>query len=234
MSLFWLLVIAISVFLLIIICIIFWATSYQGSDKTNDSDEWRGLGSSAEKALYHTLIEKFDVPEGQIFHNVYIPASNGKTSEIDVLVVSKKGLFVFECKDYGGSIYGDANRPKWLQYIGDQRNFFYSPLLQNKNHAKYLRVFFSKDRIEVPVIPIIWTTIRGDWSVKNLKDNDYIIGLNCRFGDIYENLPDSPEIAKNFNKILAKLSPLACPDESIREKHMEQVRRIQETKSRRY
>ncbi|MBQ3436742.1 NERD domain-containing protein [Candidatus Saccharibacteria bacterium] len=43
---------------------------------------------------------------------------------------------------------------RWIQYIGREKNHFYSPLLQNKNHAKYLKNFLARDKIEVPIIPL--------------------------------------------------------------------------------
>lgn len=98
-----------------------WLFGCHGIDKIKHPEEWKTIGSSGERILYITLTKKFQIPENQIFRNVYIPTRNGKTSEIDLLVVSKKGLFVFECKNYGGNIYGDANREKWIQYLGKKR-----------------------------------------------------------------------------------------------------------------
>ncbi|MBQ7529857.1 NERD domain-containing protein, partial [bacterium] len=49
--------------------------------------------------------------------NVYIRTPNG-TTEIDLIVLSRKGLLVFECKNYNGNIYGDGRRKKWIQYLG--------------------------------------------------------------------------------------------------------------------
>lgn len=67
-------------------------------DKLRHSKEWKDTGKSGEQILYRTLVDKFYVPVNQILRNVHIPTSDSKTSEIDLLVVSKKGLLVFECK----------------------------------------------------------------------------------------------------------------------------------------
>ena len=211
--------------LLFLACGFIWLFFNHGIDKLKHPEEWKDTGSSGERIVYNTLIQKFNIQKNQILRNVYIPTENGKTSEIDLLVISKKGIFVFECKNYGGNIYGDANRPKWIQYIGHKKNYFYSPLLQNKNHAKHLKEFLAQDDIEVPIIPLVTTITRGNWKVKNLKDGDYILGINCHLKDIYENTPDSDAIAKNFKKILAKLAPLSRPDETTREKHIGQIRK---------
>ncbi|MBQ6127592.1 NERD domain-containing protein [Candidatus Saccharibacteria bacterium] len=182
---------------------------YHDFDKNIDPEEWKDAGRSGERILYKTLHRRYGIPEEQIFRNVYVPNKKGQDAEIDLLVVSRKGIFVFECKNYGGNIYGDAKRRKWVQYIGRKKSYFYSPLLQNKNHAKYLKIFLARDKIEVPIIPLVSTITRGNWKVRNLKKSDYVLGLNCHFRDIYEKLSDSEAVARNYKKIMAKLAPLS-------------------------
>ena len=201
-----------------------WLFGCQGIDKLKHPEEWKDAGNSGERILYNTLIKKFSIPENQIFRNVYIPIKNGKTSEIDLLAVSKKGLFVFEVKNYGGNIYGDAKRPKWIQYIGNKKNYFYSPLLQNKNHAKYLKDFLAENKIEVPIIPLVSTITRGNWKINNLKSDDYILGYNCHLKDVYNDLPDLEQMSTLFKPILAKLTPLSRPGEDIKEKHINDIK----------
>ena len=201
-----------------------WLFGCHGIDKIKHPEEWQTAGSAGERIFYSTLTKKFNIPENQILRNVYIPTKDGKTSEIDLLVISKKGIFVFEIKNYGGNIYGDANRSKWIQYIGRQKNFFYNPLLQNKNHAKHLKQFLAQDGIEIPIIPLISTITRGKWKVKNLKPGDYILGYNCHLKDIYKNTPNSATMAKHSKTILTKLTPLSRTSEDIKEKHIKAIK----------
>lgn len=49
--------------------------------------------------------------DGEILRNVYIPKDNGETSEIDVMFITQKGIFVFESKNYSGWIFGEE---KWI------------------------------------------------------------------------------------------------------------------------
>lgn len=209
---------------LFIVAGLLWIFFNHGLDKLEHPEEWKGASNSGERILYNTLAKKFGIPENQILRNVYIPTKNGKTSEIDLLVVSKKGIFVFEVKNYGGNIYGDANRSKWIQYIGHQKYYFYSPLLQNKNHAKNLKQFLAESKIKVPIIPLISTTSRANWKIKNLKSNDFILGLNCHFREIYGNLTDSEMIAKDFKRIITAITPLSRPNEDIKARHIEQTK----------
>lgn len=192
-------------------------------DNVKNKDEYSDSGKTGERILYNTLKNDLKVPEDQIFRNVYIPYDKNKTSEIDLLVVSKKGIFVFECKNYCGKIYGDAKYVKWIQYIGNEKHEFYSPLFQNKAHAKRLNDFLNKNEIEIPIIPLVSAISRGKWKIRNLHDDDYVLGINCHLMDIYNELPDSDDMSKNFNRIIKLIKPLERPDEEVRKKHIKQV-----------
>lgn len=103
---------AITAVVLFIIASLIWLFACHGIDKIRHPEEWTNEGKSGEQIIYRTLIDQIYVPENQILRNVYVPTADGKTSEIDLLVVSKKGLLVFECKNYAGNVYGDAQRNK--------------------------------------------------------------------------------------------------------------------------
>lgn len=185
-------------------------------------DSAKKAGDISEAAVRSLLINNFNVPTKQILRNVYIPVGNGGTTEIDVLVVSKKGLLIFECKNYGGNIYGDVNMEKWIQYIGKQKNYFYNPFKQNKTHVKYLKKFLQRFG-DVPVIPFVAVSARGKWAVRKMSDDDYLLGYNCQFAEIYGNLPNSAIMEQNFNDILNVLCMFSSPEKSIRDKHIQQV-----------
>ena len=202
---------------------VIWLFFDHGIDKIKHPEEWKDAGKSGERIIYLALVHNLKIPENQIFRNVYIPTEDNNTSEIDLLIVSKKGLFVLECKNYSGNIYGDTTRQKWVQYLGGQKTYFYNPLMQNKNHAKHLREFLTIYKIEVPIIPLVTTISRGKWKVKNLKSDDYILGLNCHLKDIYNRMPISKECEQNIFTIMNKLKSLSRPNNSIKRKHIEQI-----------
>ena len=203
---------------------VIWLFFDHGVDKIKHPEEWKDAGKAGERIVYKTLTRDFKIPENQILRNVYIPVKGGKTSEIDLLVVSKKGLFVFECKNYAGNVYGDAKCKEWIQYLGKKKSYFYSPLLQNRNHAKYLKEFLNKFEINVPIIPMVTTISRGKWKVKNLSKEDYVLGINCHLKNIYGELKDSEEMKKRFREILEKLKSLERPSDTIKKNHVNQLR----------
>ena len=192
-------------------------------DRFKNPEEYKDAGSAGERIIFTTLRDKIHVPEKQILRNVYIPTADGRTSEIDILVVSRKGLFVFECKNYAGNIYGDMKRKKWVQYLGKQKSFFYNPFLQNKNHIKHLKKYLEQFG-DLPSIPLVTTISRGNWKVRNLGPTDYFLGYNCHLIDIYNAMQDSELMLKHFSSILDKLTPLSRPDETIRKQHIDTIK----------
>lgn len=208
--------------ILFIIGFIIWLFLGHGLDKMLHPEEWKDQGSSGERIIYRTLVDQIHVPEDQILRNVYVPTEDGKTSEIDLLVVSKKGLLVFECKNYAGNIYGDAKRNKWIQYLGKKKSFFYNPFMQNRSHVKHLKKYLEQYG-DLPAIPMVTTITRGKWKVKNYGPEDYLLGYNCHLKDILSKTPDSELMAQHFKAIIAKLQPLSRPGESIKEEHIEQI-----------
>lgn len=86
---------------------------------------------------------------GYCLRNVYVPRKDGTTSEIDVVYITPKGLFVIESKNYAGYIFGDERYKYWTStlYAGKNwlgfkkvdKNKFYNPIWQNNSHISALR-----------------------------------------------------------------------------------------------
>lgn len=214
----------IAAIVLFVLAVLIWLFFNHGIDKIRHPEEWKDQGSSGERIIYRTLVDQIHVPENQILRNIYVPTADGKTSEIDLLVVSKKGLLVFECKNYAGNIYGDASRKKWIQYLGKKKNFFYNPFMQNRTHVEHLKKYLEQYG-DIPAIPMVTTITRGTWKVKNYGPEDYLLGYNCHLKDILARTPDSELMAQHFKVILAKLQPLSRPDNSVKKEHIEQIRK---------
>ena len=69
-------------------------------------------GHMGEFRLYRKL-KRLMKAEDTIYTNIYLPGLNTTHTELDLLVVSKKGLIVYEVKNYGGYIYGSKRHWKW-------------------------------------------------------------------------------------------------------------------------
>jgi hypothetical protein len=64
---------------------------------------------------------------------------DGRTSQIDHIVVSDYGLFVIETKNYSGWILGSENADYWTQVIFQRKEKFYNPIRQNHSHILALK-----------------------------------------------------------------------------------------------
>lgn len=49
--------------------------------------------------------------------NLYIPKSNGETTELDVVLLHESGIYVFESKNYSGWIFGTESQQYWTQTL---------------------------------------------------------------------------------------------------------------------
>lgn len=69
-----------------------------------------------------------------VFHDLYIP--NGCShAQCDLIAVHCTGIYVFECKDRRGKIYGTERSKQWKCYLGGNEYQFYNPILQNRTHC---------------------------------------------------------------------------------------------------
>lgn len=85
---------------------------------------------------------------GYCLRNVYVPRANGSTSEIDLVYITRKGLFVIESKNYSGYIFGNERYQYWTSTLYAGKNWigfkqvekhkFYNPIWQNNSHIKAL------------------------------------------------------------------------------------------------
>ncbi len=122
--------------------------------------------------------ELTSLPEEYAVFSDVLFESNGKSTQIDHIVVSPYGVFVIETKGYKGWILGSENGEYWTQNIYGKKYQFYNPLLQNGGHIRFLS-YLLKD-IHVPrFIPIIVFDNRADIKV-HLKENIVINRCHLR------------------------------------------------------
>mgnify|MGYP001334085397 CR=1 FL=1 len=80
----------------------------------------------------------------KLLTNIYIPKNDGSTTEIDLLMINKTGIYVFESKNYGGWIFGDDKSKNWTQTLsGGKKNRFFNPIFQNKAHINALKNYLK-------------------------------------------------------------------------------------------
>ena len=151
----------------------------------------RGKGYYGEYLVFKELYPKL-TGCCKILMNLQIPTSNGRTTEIDLLLIHETGLYVFEMKHYKGTIYGKSSDQKWTQYFRTASNtHFYNPILQNQYHITALQKMFPDISIHSL---IVFTSPECDLRV---ECNELDITV-CQLGNLYIPL----HLLETRNKLL--------------------------------
>jgi hypothetical protein len=188
----------------------------------------RDIGRYGEYLTYKYL-KKFENKGSKFLFNVYLPKENGETSEIDVLMISPKGIFVFESKNYSGWIFGSENQKNWYQTLPkgkgrSHKEHFYNPIMQNRSHIKYLKMFLGE---QIPMRSIIVFSDRC--TLKNVKISSNDISVINRYNvesvvcGICNQTPEDVLTENDITEIYNKLYPCTQVDEIVKAKHIENI-----------
>lgn len=104
-------------------------------------------GMMGEYLCYEALME-FERDSIFLF-NVYLPKKNDDLIEIDMILITKYGIFVIESKNYAGILSGNDEDEQWNQLLPSkdlvmQNHLFYNPIHQNDYHLEILRQVIEK------------------------------------------------------------------------------------------
>lgn len=117
-------------------------------DKHKNSKNIEGImkaGKSGESKVAHYL-SFLDLKKYYVYNNVNITI-NGRTQQIDHLVVGNNGIFHLETKNYSGEIYIDKNE-KWSKTNRDRYELLDTPTCQILRHEQLLKeIIDSKYKI---------------------------------------------------------------------------------------
>ena len=158
-------------------------------------------------------------------HNIYVPYK-GRTSEIDVLLVHKKGIFVIESKNYSGWIFGNEQQRYWTQCLPNkEKNKFYNPIMQNATHINALSQYLDINKYNMKSFIVFSERCE----LKKIPNNteEYIILKRDR---LLRNIRTEIEVRQDIftenevDEIIAKLQPLTNVSQEEKEKHIEQIK----------
>lgn len=173
--------------------------------------------------LYHLSLKGYS---GYPYHNIYLPKGNGDYSEIDLAFVTKKGVFVFECKNYSGWIFGSEKDKYWTAtYVNGEKKQFYNPVMQNEAHIRVLKIHIGSaipcfsivvfsDRCELKKISV------NERQTKVLKIGD----LFDWFSKIWETIPDTLP-ATRVEEISELIKKNTHVESDIKKQHIESIKR---------
>lgn len=114
----------------------------------------------------------------KIFANIPVHYKRNR-SEIDLFLLSEKGIIIAEVKNHSGIISGHYNDPNWFQkkiYRDGKttENQFYNPLRQIKLQREILKSIFRNENIDVWIDSILIFSSQNANLKLVLRDNDYV------------------------------------------------------------
>ena len=113
-----------------------------------------------------------------VLHDVLIDGAAGRTSQIDLILIDPKGVYVVEVKSFEGAvIYGDCAKHDWYCYRGGKRFDFYNPKMQNEGHIRYLKKLLHEFG-NVPYYSIV-VLLCDDFNVSNINPKNRADTLIC-------------------------------------------------------
>ncbi len=179
--------------------------------------------------LIYKYLSYFEQTGARFLFNSYLPCENGKTTEVDVMMIHASGIYIFESKNYSGWIFGDSEQKMWTQSLSgrhgrSQKNKFYNPILQNKTHIKELRRIVGND---VPCYSIIVFSERCKLKKLNLHNSDVHVVKRENLRQLMENLrfANSASMSvETVEQIYRKLYPFTQVSEEVKADHVRNIK----------
>ena len=163
--------------------------------------------------------------KGRILRNVYVPKDNGETSEIDLLYITQKGIFVFESKNYSGWIFGDEKGQKWTMMLPNkEKHSFYNPVKQNQTHIKWLQNYIGEN---IPLFSIIVFSERCELKKITIVSQDVkVIKRDLTYAavrDIWDKNEDRLS-GEEVENLYIKLRNLTKVSKETKENHIQNIK----------
>lgn len=186
---------------------------------------YENLGQFGEFSTEYALINNNLDGELVVLKNIYVPYRD-KTSEIDLLMIHEKGIFVFESKNYSGWIFGNISQLKWTQSLQNGEKYhFYNPIRQNQTHIKALSEYLN-----MPISSFTSYIVFSErCSLKSVpEDTDQVIIV--RRPDMLKKLRAHLRASVNLYspeevlQLAQKLQPLVNKSEAEKQQHIDDIK----------
>lgn len=169
-------------------------------------------GIEGERYVVSRLKELLENDE-YILEGVLLPLYNGRKTELDCILITHKGIFCVEIKNWIGRISGDDESEFWLQEYRDyymenrkQRN----PVSQNEKHCEILEDFLDKKFFVDNVV--IFPSLEEGSNI----DSDFVFTIG-EFEEYYSTLENDEDFEGPLHFLFTKLSPYVASEEELRE-----------------
>ncbi|MFA7725622.1 MAG: nuclease-related domain-containing protein [Candidatus Izemoplasmatales bacterium] len=227
----WLIIEAIIILIIRIIkflydLITFFASKYKLKSGNNFFKTYFNKGNYGEFVLYRKMIHLLG--KESVLTNVYLENKNTDTTEIDVLAVSTKGIYVFEMKNFAGYIYGSDQDQNWTQVLNRwSKHQFYNPLRQNYAHTKAVELFLEISKESI--VPMVVFSNRSKLSKIDVKEHHNVFQYKEAVKFVKKNEKKGMDILSLQQKqdFVIRLLDRCNMSEEIKQKHIDDVKALQ-------
>lgn len=202
-------------------------SSYRVFSKNSFKDTAFNKGNLGEFYTFYEL-EKLD-RRNKLLTNIYLQREDGSTTEIDLIMISTKGIFVFESKNYGGWVYGSEKNKYWTQTFSNKsRNKFFNPIWQNKAHIRALSKVLDYDDLNIYKSYIVFSEQCTLKSITNTSINVRVLNRNKLLEYLKRDLENSKDVfdEKKTQLLFQILLEKRVRGADTKDKHIQQVESI--------
>ncbi len=173
---------------------------YSSLKKRQRQNKVDHFGDTAERQVISYLKKTF--PRAAVMDSVYLKTDSGLT-ELDILMVCDRGIFIIEVKSHNGHI--DTDGKFWTQHWRDKVVRFHNPTYQNNVHRMALENVFRKRQslASLPIYTVVVFTSKNVSFSKNKKD---VIKFSSLYSYIKRRTPDkrmTGAMIKNVEKYIS-------------------------------
>lgn len=167
------------------------------------------------------VLERLQGNDGVLLNDVMIDLGNGKTTQIDHILIKSTGIYVIETKNCKGKIYGNEKSYQWTRCLGKTKIKFYNPCIQNSNHIAHLKKFVkANDNQWVNIV--VFSNINCDISSVKSKTAIRLNELEKRIKSCGRASKQALNVQKTKQSILEKQLDNNAINKA---KHIENVKR---------
>lgn len=181
-------------------------------------------GFKGEYLTYKALSE-YEKDGAKFLYNCYIPKGDEETTEIDVLMLHRTGIYVLESKNYSGWIFGNEKDLSWTQSLPNKKkNHFYNPVKQNKTHIMWLNELLGKD---VSTSVIVFSERCTLKSITLDSKNIYVVKRNelkSLMNKLVSENNDDVLNNEDLEIIYTKLKPYTELTDKEKKEHIERIK----------
>ena len=164
----------------------------------------------------------------RLLTNLYVPKKDGKTTEVDLVMLSERGVYVFESKNYSGWIFGNEQYKTWTQTLENkQKHQFYNPIWQNNTHINAIKFALELDDENMYKSYIVFSERCTLKKINVTSKHVKVMKRNHLLKTIKQDIAYSDKIFSPYevDQIFKKLQQYSLADASIKEEHVRNIQR---------